>query len=122
MSGSLLKNTLLYMPAQLLGPLLQFGVTIIWTHLLAPADFGVVTFVVASQEIVALIGIAWWSIFVVRFQKRYAEGDARRFRTMERLARQRGVTLAEVPRPEMESFWERAKVQEQEARTENAHA
>ena len=83
MSGSLLKNTLLYMPAQLLGPLLQFGVTIIWTHLLAPADFGVVTFVVASQEIVALIGIAWWSIFVVRFQKRYAEGDAQRFRTMD---------------------------------------
>ena len=47
---------------------------------------------------------------------------SRRFRTMERLARQRGMTLAEVPRPEMESFWERAKVQEQEARTENAHA
>ena len=38
-----------------------------------------------------------------------------RFREMERLARDTGRKLADVPREEMESFWERAKVSEREA-------
>jgi tetrapyrrole methylase family protein/MazG family protein len=35
-----------------------------------------------------------------------------RFREMERLARDAGRALADVPRPEMESLWEQAKVLE----------
>jgi MazG family protein len=38
---------------------------------------------------------------------------ARRFREMERLARDSGHTLAKVPRPEMEALWEAAKRNEQ---------
>jgi MazG family protein len=34
---------------------------------------------------------------------------SRRFRTMERAAREQGTTLAKVPRPDMESLWEEAK-------------
>ena len=49
MAPSLLRNTLFYLPAQFLGPLVQFAVVVIWTHLLDPAAFGVVTFVVAAQ-------------------------------------------------------------------------
>lgn len=37
---------------------------------------------------------------------------SRRFREMERVARERGGTLAEVPRQEMEVLWERAKERE----------
>lgn len=37
---------------------------------------------------------------------------SRRFREMERLARAQGTTLAEVPRPQMESLWEQAKLLE----------
>jgi MazG family protein len=37
---------------------------------------------------------------------------ARRFREMERIARERGTTFAQVPRGEMEALWEAAKVGE----------
>jgi len=83
MLGSLARNTLLYLPAQLLGPMFQFAVTVIWTHLLGPAGFGVVTFVVAAQEITGLAGLSWWSIFVVRFQQRFVGPDGMRFRAMD---------------------------------------
>jgi uncharacterized protein YabN with tetrapyrrole methylase and pyrophosphatase domain len=42
---------------------------------------------------------------------------SRRFREMERLARSQGTTLAQVPRPEMESFWDQAKQSEQRKTT-----
>ncbi|MDE2579673.1 MAG: lipopolysaccharide biosynthesis protein [Hyphomicrobiales bacterium] len=82
MQPSLLRNTLLYMPAQLLGPLVQFVVIVVWTHLLDPAAFGVVTFVVAAQEMTALIGLYWWSLYMLRFQQRFAN-ETERFRAMD---------------------------------------
>ena len=36
----------------------------------------------------------------------------RRFREMERIAREQGITLAEVPRPQLESLWEQSKLRE----------
>ena len=83
MAPSLLRNTLFYLPAQFLGPLVQFAVVVIWTHLLDPAAFGVVTFVVAAQEVTALIGVVWWSIYMLRFRQRHAGADAERFRAMD---------------------------------------
>lgn len=44
--------------------------------------------------------------------KKANEKFARRFRLMESLARVEGRTFAEVPRPEMESLWDRAKASE----------
>jgi len=38
---------------------------------------------------------------------------SRRFREMERVARSQGTTLARVPRPQMESLWDQAKLAEQ---------
>lgn len=83
MARSLVRNTLLYMPAQVLGPFVQFAVVVAWTHLLAPAAFGVVTFVIAAQEFTALVGIVWWSLYVLRFRQRYEGGDEARFRAMD---------------------------------------
>jgi nucleoside triphosphate diphosphatase len=37
---------------------------------------------------------------------------SRRFREMERLAREQGTTLAQLPRPQMESLWDHAKLHE----------
>jgi MazG family protein len=37
---------------------------------------------------------------------------SRRFREMERLAREQGTTLAQIPRPQMESLWDQAKLRE----------
>ena len=38
---------------------------------------------------------------------------SRRFREMERLAREQGTTLAQIPRPQMESLWDQANLREQ---------
>ena len=48
-TGGLLRNTLLYMPAQLFAPLLQFIVTVVWTHLFDPAVYGVVAVTILVQ-------------------------------------------------------------------------
>jgi len=83
MARSLVRNTLLYLPAQVLGPFVQFAVVIAWTHLLDPAAFGVVTFVIAAQELTALVGLVWWSLYVLRFRQRYEGEDEKRFRAMD---------------------------------------
>ncbi len=80
-TGFLVRNTLLYLPAQLFSPLLQFAVTIIWTHLFDPAVYGCVTFVVATQEMTGGLGLGWWSVYLMRFRQRYADAD--RFRAMD---------------------------------------
>jgi hypothetical protein len=49
MSGSLARSTLFYLPAQMFAPMFLFATMVIGTHLLDPASFGVVTFVVAAQ-------------------------------------------------------------------------
>jgi MazG family protein len=45
---------------------------------------------------------------------------SRRFRAMERAARERGTTLAKVPRPDMESLWEDAKRHESRSAAANS--
>ena len=42
---------------------------------------------------------------------------SRRFRSMEQFAREQGTTLAKVPRAQMESFWDQAKLQEHTSRS-----
>ncbi|HEY1470923.1 MAG TPA: nucleoside triphosphate pyrophosphohydrolase [Candidatus Acidoferrum sp.] len=44
--------------------------------------------------------------------KKASSKFSRRFREMERLARQQGTTLAEIPRPQMEFLWEQSKQQD----------
>jgi hypothetical protein len=56
-SGRLIRHTILYLPAQFFPPLVQFATMIAWTHLLRPAEFGIVAFVLAAQEFTVLVGI-----------------------------------------------------------------
>ncbi len=82
-TGKLLRNTILYIPAQFLPPAIQFATTVGWTYLLDPASFGIVTFVIAAQEITAYMGITAWSLYVLRYHTRFVDGDADRFRLMD---------------------------------------
>lgn len=80
----LLRSTLLYMPAQFVPPAVQFATAVIWTHLLDPAAFGFVTFIIAVQEITACFGLTVWSLFVLRFRLRFLGSDEDRFRQMDK--------------------------------------
>lgn len=72
----MLKQTLLYLPAQLFGPLAMFVAAVVWTHLLDAETYGVVSLVLAAQELVYMVTIAWWSLYALRY--RGAAEDERR--------------------------------------------
>ncbi len=67
----LIRHTLLYLPAQLLGPLTQFIAAVVWTHWMAPDAYGVLTYVMAAQELLYLVSLSWWAQFTLRYLSRY---------------------------------------------------
>lgn len=78
----LLRHTLLYFPAQLLGPAFQFIAAIAWTHFMAPDAYGVLTFVIAAQELIYMVSLAWWSQYMLRYINKFETSPER-----ERFAR-----------------------------------
>jgi len=74
----LLRQTVLYLPAQILAPLVQFASVLVWSHLLAPDQLGLVTLFVAMQEICYLLFFGWWSLSVLRFISGYTAPETRR--------------------------------------------
>lgn len=76
----LLRHTLLYMPAQVVGPLFQLIAMIVWTHLVSDHTLGVITLVTATHELLQIGFLAWWSQYALRFFGRFQDGeDAQRF-------------------------------------------
>ncbi len=63
----LLRNTLLYLPAQILAPLLQFLAILLWAWWLTPRDMGIFTIVAATQELGYLLFLSWFSAYALRF-------------------------------------------------------
>lgn len=63
----LLRQTLLYLPAQLLAPLFQVVAAVVWTHWLSPSAYGVLTFLIAGQDLVFLFCLSWWTQFTLRY-------------------------------------------------------
>lgn len=63
----LIRQTALYLPAQLLGPLAQLAAIVLWTHWLDPGEFGAFTLALAAQEAVYLLFLAFWSYYLLRF-------------------------------------------------------
>lgn len=85
----LIRQTLAYLPSQVIGPLLQFVTVIVLTHFLAPADYGVTMLIFTSQELIYMASLAWWSSYMLRYGGLFASGeDNARFR-----ATQAGVLL-----------------------------
>ena len=75
----LLRHTLLYLPAQFIGPLFQLVAMMVWTHLVNEPTLGVLTLVTATHELLQIGFLAWWSQYALRFFGRYQDGDAPRF-------------------------------------------
>ncbi len=70
----LIRQTFLYLPAQLIGPALQFIAAVIWTHWLTPDAYGALLFLIAGQELIFVICLSWWSHYTLRYIG--AVGDA----------------------------------------------
>ncbi len=63
----LVRQTLKYLPAQVVGPLAQVTAAIVWTHWLEPAPYGVLTLLIAAQDLVFLLCLSWWTQFTLRY-------------------------------------------------------
>src|SRR3954468_8729861 len=76
----LLRHTLLYLPAQFVGPLFQLVAMIVWTHVINEHTLGIITLVTATHELLLIGFLAWWSQYALRFSGRYQDGsEASRF-------------------------------------------
>ncbi len=74
----LIRHTLLYLPAQCITPLIQFGSILIWAHLLPPATLGIVTLIIAMQELSFAAFFLWWSHYALRFIAGFKDPASRR--------------------------------------------
>ena len=80
----LLRHTLLYMPAQIIGPLFQLIAMIVWTHVVSEHTLGIITLVTATHELLQIGFLAWWSQYALRFFGRFQSGsEAGRFHRTE---------------------------------------
>ncbi|ACI93225.1 putative polysaccharide biosynthesis protein [Afipia carboxidovorans OM5] len=80
----LLRHTLLYLPAQVIGPLFQLLAMIVWTHVVNDHTLGVITLITASHELLQIGFLSWWSQYALRFLGRYQDaGEEQRFYATE---------------------------------------
>ena len=73
----LIRQTVLYLPAQLVGPGFQFIAAAVWTHWLAPDAYGVLAYVLALQELASVACLFWWSQYMLRYISGFADQEAR---------------------------------------------
>ena len=63
----LIRNTLKFLPAQLLSPAAQLVSMILWTHWLAPAEMGLYTLVTVAQEMAYVFCLGWFAVYALRY-------------------------------------------------------
>ena len=73
----LLRQTLLYLPAQVLGPIVQFFSIILWTYFLAPQQMGVFALITAAQEFGYVGTLFWFTLYTMRYFDKGASPDAK---------------------------------------------
>lgn len=71
----LLRQTLLYLPAQVLGPIFALISAFAWTHFLAPAEMGSFALIGAAQELAFNFALMWFSLYTVRYFDSAADAD-----------------------------------------------
>ncbi len=86
----LLRQTLLYLPAQVLGPIVQFFSIILWTYFLDPQEMGVFALITAAQEFGYVGTLFWFTLYTMR----YFDKDASLVAKAEYLNTESGVMLA----------------------------
>lgn len=79
----LVRQTLFYLPAQIVGPLSQVVAALLWTHWLAPGPYGLLTFLVAGQDLVFLVCLSWWTHYTMRYSGGLAGQDRADFHASE---------------------------------------
>lgn len=85
----LLRQTLLYLPAQVLGPIVQFVSIVLWTHFLDPVEMGTFALITAAQELGYVATMFWFTLYTMR----YFDGRATAERKAEFLNTEAGVML-----------------------------
>ena len=73
----LYRQTLLYLPAQVLGPVFQLISMVAWTHFLPPAEMGVFALLTAAQELIFVGTTSWLSLYTVRYYDPKADDASR---------------------------------------------
>jgi O-antigen/teichoic acid export membrane protein len=63
----LIRQTLLYLPSQLLGPSIQLLAMVLWTHVLTPSDVGAITLFMATRDILISLTASWWTNYTARY-------------------------------------------------------
>lgn len=63
----LMRQTLLYLPAQFIGPMTQLIAAFIWTYWLTPEQLGGYALIWSIQELAGLLLLSWWSAYVQRY-------------------------------------------------------
>jgi O-antigen/teichoic acid export membrane protein len=69
----LIRQTLAYLPAQILSPLTQFATAIILTHYLPPASYGLTMLIFASQELIYQGLLSWWASYYLRYAGSFSD-------------------------------------------------
>ncbi|BCP51877.1 hypothetical protein K32_04940 [Kaistia sp. 32K] len=73
----LIRQTIRYLPAQLLSPAFQLLSMVVWTYFLPPAEMGSYMLITATQEFAYLIALSWFSVYALRFMP-FERGRAER--------------------------------------------
>lgn len=81
----LLRQTLLYFPAQFLGPVFQFVSILTWTHYLTPEHLGLVALVTAVQELALAASLAWFTHYTLRYAASFEDAERRAYLDAEML-------------------------------------
>jgi O-antigen/teichoic acid export membrane protein len=74
----LIRQTLAYLPAQILSPLTQFVTAIVLTHYLRPADYGLTMLIFASQELIYQAALSWWASYYLRYAGSFSGEEGER--------------------------------------------
>ena len=74
----LLRQTLLYLPAQVVGPIFQFISVVAWTHFLSPESMGIFALVTATQELAYTATLFWFTLYTMRYHDAAGPAEARR--------------------------------------------
>jgi len=81
----LLRQTLLYLPAQILGPLAQFLAILAWAWWLPPVEMGAFTLLAAAQELGYLLFLSWFSAYALRHYGDGGKADRASYHAAENL-------------------------------------
>lgn len=74
----LIRQTVLYLPAQFLSPAAQFLSMMIWTWWLSPTEMSTFVLVTSTQELAYMVSRSWFSFYTLRFLPPAEDANGRR--------------------------------------------